>query len=129
MRHDPLNDAISVIKNAERTGKSDCTVAPKSRLLMSVLEILQRKGYVGELEVSEDRRGGSVRVRLVRQINDCGIIKPRFPVKNAEFDRWEKRYLPAQGFGLLVVSTPKGVMSHEDAKSMGIGGRLIAYAY
>jgi small subunit ribosomal protein S8 len=129
MRHDPLNDAVSVIKNAERTGKSDCTLAPKSKLLMNVLQILQENGYIGELEVSENRRGGSVRVKLVRQINDCGVIKPRFPVKNSEFDKWEKRYLPSQGFGILVVSTPKGVMSHNAAKEKGIGGRLIVYAY
>jgi small subunit ribosomal protein S8 len=129
MRHDPLNDAISSIRNAERTGKGDCTVNPASKMILSVLKIFQSKGYVGELEVVQNRRGGSIRVKLVRQINDCGVIKPRFPVKNLEFDRWEKRYLPSQGFGLLVVSTPKGVMSHDDAKEKGLGGRLIAYAY
>jgi len=129
MRHDPLNDAISVIKNAERTGKSECVLRPKSKLLLNVLQIFQDNGYVGELEVVENRRGGNVRVKLVRQINDCGVIKPRFPVKNSEFDKWEKRYLPSQGFGLIVVSTPKGIMSHEEAKSKGLGGRLVAYAY
>jgi small subunit ribosomal protein S8 len=129
MRHDPLNDAISTIKNAERTGKGECVLKPKSKLLMSVLQIMQAKGYVGELEVSDGIRGGSIRVRLVRQINDCGVIKPRFPVKNSEFARWEKRYLPSQGFGLIVVSTSKGIMSHDDAKEQGLGGRLIVYAY
>jgi len=129
MRHDPLNDAIASIKNAERIGDSECVVRPKSKLLVSVLRILQEKGYIGEFEVSEDRRGGSVRVRLVKHINDCGVIKPRFPVKNDEFVKWEKRYLPSRGFGLLVVSTPKGVMSHDEAKEKGFGGRLVAYAY
>lgn len=129
MRHDPLNDAISIIKNAERTGKSECTVKPKTKLLLSLLSIFQKKGYIGEYEVEENRRGGNVKIRLIKQINDCGIIKPRFPVRTHEFDSWEQRYLPAQGFGLLVVSTPKGVMSHEEAKELGVGGRLIAYAY
>jgi len=129
MRHDPLNDAISTIKNAENTGKGDCVLRPKSKLLLSVLKIFQERGYVGELEVADNRRGGEVKVKLVRQINDCGVIKPRFPVKISEFDKWEKRYLPAQGFGLLVVSTPKGIMSHDEAKGKGLGGRLIAYAY
>jgi len=129
MRHDPLNDAISTIKNAERTGKSDCTVRPSSKLLLNVLKIFQEKGYIGELEVVENKKGGQIRVKLVRQINDCGVIKPRFPIKNSDFDKWEKRYLPSQGFGLLVVSTPKGVMSHAEAKEQGLGGRLIAYAY
>ncbi len=129
MRHDPLNDAISIIRNAERTGKSECVLKPKTKLLVSLLLILQENGYIGEYEIEENMRGGLVKVRLIKQINDCGIIKPRFPVKNMEFDQWEQRYLPAHGFGLLVVSTPKGVMSHAKAKEMGLGGRLIAYAY
>jgi small subunit ribosomal protein S8 len=129
MRHDPLNDAISVIKNAERTGKGECEVRPNSKMLLSVLKIFQSKGYLGELEIIESRSGGNIKIKLVRQINDCGIIKPRFPVKHSDFDRWEKRYLPSQGFGLLIVSTPKGIMSHDEAKEKGLGGRLIAYAY
>jgi small subunit ribosomal protein S8 len=129
MRHDPLNDAISKIKNSEKTGKSECTVHPKSKMLLSLLSILQEKGYIGEYEIEEDKRGGKIKITLVRRINDCGVIKPRYPVKNREFDKWEQRYLPSQGFGVLVVSTPKGVMSHERAKSEGLGGRLIAYAY
>lgn len=129
MRHDPLNDAIVTIKNAERTGKTECTLKPKTKILLSLLDIFQKGGYIGEYEVVEDNRGGIVKVQLIRRINDCGIIKPRFPVKNKDFDSWEQRYLPAQGFGLLIVSTPEGVMSHEDAKEKGLGGRLIAYAY
>jgi small subunit ribosomal protein S8 len=129
MRHDPLNDAICKIRNAERTGKGECTVNPNSKMLLNVLKIFQTRGYVGELEVVDNRRGGEIKVRLVRQINSCGVIKPRFPFKNEEISLWEKRYLPAQGFGLLIVSTPKGLMSHDEAKEQGLGGRLIAYAY
>ena len=129
MRHDPLNDAISIIKNYERIGRGECVLKPKTKLLLSMLSILQEAGYIGEYEVEDNKRGGSVKVKLIRQINDCGIIKPRFPVKHREFDKWEQRYLPAQGFGLLIVSTPKGIMSHEKAKENGLGGRLIAYAY
>ncbi len=129
MRHDPLNDAISIIKNSERIGRGECVIKPKSKLLLSLLSLFQQSGYIGEYEVEDNKRGGSVKVKLIRQINDCGIIKPRFPVKNHEFNKWEQRYLPAQGFGLLVVSTPQGIMSHEQAKEKGLGGRLIAYAY
>ena len=129
MRHDPLNDAISTIKNAERTGKSECILKPKTKLLINVLKIFQEKGFIGEFEVNENRRGGDVRVKLVKNINDCGIIKPRFPVKNHEFIKWEKRFLPSRGFGIIVVTTPNGVMSHDEAKEKGLGGRLIAYAY
>jgi small subunit ribosomal protein S8 len=129
MRHDPLNDAILSIKNAERIGKSDVTIRGQSKLLVDVLTVFQKTGYIGEFEVTENQSGGSVKVGLMKQINDCGVVKPRSPVKHNEFFKWEKRFLPSRDFGVLVVSTPKGVLSHNDAKKQGVGGRLIAYIY
>ena len=58
-----------------------------------------------------------------------GAIKPRFAVKATEYEKFEKRYLPAKGFGILIVSTVKGLMTHYEAKQQGLGGRLIAYCY
>ncbi|RLI91114.1 MAG: 30S ribosomal protein S8 [Candidatus Altiarchaeales archaeon] len=127
--HDVINDAISTIKNYERIGKSECVVRPKSKLLVEILRIFQNGGYIGEFEVSDDGRGGSIRIKLVKRINDCGVIKPRYAVKSDEFQKWEQRFLPARDLGMLIVSTPKGVMSHLDAKEKGLGGRLVAYVY
>jgi len=129
MMHDVINDAISTIKNYERIGKSECVVRPKSKLLVEILRIFQNGGYIGEFEVSDDGRGGSIRIKLVKRINDCGVIKPRYAVKSDEFQKWEQRFLPARDLGMLIVSTPKGVMSHLDAKEKGLGGRLVAYVY
>jgi small subunit ribosomal protein S8 len=129
MMHDLINDAVSNIKNHERIGKSECVVRPMSKLLIEILRIFQRGGYIGEFEVSDDGRGGNIRIKLVKQINDCGVIKPRYAVKHDEFLQWEQRFLPAREFGTLIVSTPKGVMSHSEAKEKGLGGRLLAYIY
>jgi len=129
MMHDLINDAISNIKNHERIGSSECIVKPTSKLLINILRVFQKEGYIGEFEFSNDGRGGRIRIELVKQINDCGVIKPRFPVKHNEFRKWEKRFLPSRDFGILVVSTPEGVMSHEEAKKRKLGGRLLAYVY
>ena len=127
--HDLINDAIVNIKNHERIGKSECTVRPSSKLLIDVLRVFQKEGYIGEFELSEDRKGGDIRIKLNKKINDCNIIKPRFNVKSDEFPKWEKRFLPSRDFGILVVSTPQGVMTHREAREKGIGGRLLAYVY
>jgi len=129
MKNDTINDAVSMIKDYERAGKVECMVSPNSKLLRAILQIFQAEGYIGEFEVTDDRRGGNIRVRMVKKINDCGAIKPRYPVRSGEFTLWEKRFLPSRGFGVLVVSTPKGLMSHNEAKGKGLGGRLIAYVY
>ena len=127
--NDLINNAIADIKNHNRTGKSEVVVQPTSKLLIDILRIFQKGGYIGEFEVLENKKGGQVKIKLIKKINDCGIIKPRFPVPLDEFPKWEKRYLPARDFGILVVTTPKGVMSHKEAKEQKTGGRLLAYVY
>jgi small subunit ribosomal protein S8 len=44
-------------------------------------------------------------------------------------ERYEARFLPAQDFGLLVLTTNQGVMSHQSARERKIGGKLLAYVY
>jgi small subunit ribosomal protein S8 len=56
-------------------------------------------------------------------------VRPRFSVKTDGFEQWEKTFLPSREVGLLVVSTPKGIMAHKEAKDGRIGGRLLAFVY
>ncbi len=128
MLHDPLADAMSALKNAERVGKRECVIRPVSNMIKSSLQVMQKAGYIGEFEHVKDGRGDRFKVSLQGNINDCNTIKPRSSVKKDDFERWEKRFLPAASFGLLVVSTPDGVKSHRDVKGK-LGGVLLAYVY
>ncbi len=129
MLQDPLNDAMVAIKNAEMTGKGKCNVRPASKLVGRVLKVMQNHGYVSRYELVEDGKGGLYQVILNGSINDCGVIKPRFSVKRSELEKWEARFLPAQDFGLLILTTTNGVLSQTDAKQKGVGGKLLAYVY
>lgn len=126
---DTLANAMINIENAEKLGKRTVYLKPASKLISNVIKVMMAKGYIGEFEFIDDDRAGIFKVQLLGRINRCSIIKPRFPVKHKEFEEWEEKFLPARDMGLLILSTPKGVMSHEDAKSLGIGGRLLAYVY
>jgi small subunit ribosomal protein S8 len=126
---DPLANALSMIKNYENARKREVTVAPASKLIAEVLRVMQREGFIGEFEFINDNKAGKFRIALLGRINGCGVIKPRHAVKHDGYEKWEKRYLPAAGFGSLMVSTPKGIMTHEEAKKQGLGGRLLAYVY
>ncbi|HHE75813.1 MAG TPA: 30S ribosomal protein S8, partial [Candidatus Aciduliprofundum boonei] len=90
---------------------------------------MQDHAYIEEFEYVENGRGGEYHVKLSPIINKCGAIKPRFSVKKGEMEKFESRYLPAQDFGILIITTNKGVMTHSDAKKIGIGGKLLAYVY
>lgn len=129
MQMDILNDALEKIRSYEARGKKEVIVHPTSSLIFNVLSALQKSQYIGEVERIEDGRGGKFRIQLLGRINKTGVIKPRFPIKVNEIIDAEKHYLPAYGFGILVLSTPQGVMSQEEALEKHTGGRLLAYVF
>ena len=129
MLNDPLADALSIIKNAEMRGINKCIIRPSSKLVGGVLSLLKEKGFLGAFEYVEDGKAGVYQVNLLGSINNCGVIKPRYSIKIKEMEKWEARYLPARDFGLLIMTTTEGVISQEEARKKGIGGKLLAYVY
>jgi small subunit ribosomal protein S8 len=126
---DTLANGLTTVVNTEMRNKRECIISPASKLLGRVLRIMQLNGYIGEFEFIDDGRAGKFKVQLLGRINKCGAIRPRFSVKTAKFEEWEKKFLPSREVGLLVVSTPSGVLSHKDAIEKRIGGKLLAFIY
>jgi small subunit ribosomal protein S8 len=129
MQHDLLNDALVALRHADRQGKANATLHPTSRLIGEVLRIFREHKYIEEFTFVADGRGGRYDVKLARRINSCGVIKPRLAVRGRELESYESRFLPAQDFGLLVLSTNQGVMDQQKARELQIGGKLVAYVY
>lgn len=129
MLNDPLANALSTIKNAEIKGEAKCTIRPSSKLIGGILSLLKDKGYVGNFEYIDDGKTGIFEIQLIGNINNCGVIKPRYPIKRNDLEKWESRYLPARDFGLLVLTTTEGIISQYEVRKKGIGGKLLAYIY
>jgi small subunit ribosomal protein S8 len=129
MEMDTLANGLITIMNNELRNKRECVISPASKLLGRVLRIMQLNGYIGEFEFVDDGRSGKFKVQLLGRINKCGAIKPRFAVRVDEFEEWEKKFLPSRDVGILIISTPKGVLSHKEAKEKRLGGRLTAFVY
>ncbi|QQG39238.1 MAG: 30S ribosomal protein S8 [Candidatus Woesearchaeota archaeon] len=127
--NDPIANALSLILNCEKVGKKECLLKNSSKLLVNLLSILRDKGYIGQYNLIKDGPKQYIKLNLVGNINKCGVIKPRFGVKRTGFEKFEKRFLPAKNFGFIIVSTSKGLMTHNEAKEKGFGGKLLAYCY
>ena len=126
---DPLADALTNIRNNELQVNDSCVISPASKLIGQVLSTMQKENYIGNFEYIDDNRAGKFTVELIGNINKCGVITPRFSVKVEDLESWEIRYLPGKGFGIIILTTSKGVMSHEQARKLGIGGELLAYVF
>lgn len=126
---DTLANGLTTIVNNEMRNKRECVISPASKLLGRVLRIMQLNGYIGEFEFVDDGRSGKFKVQLMGRINKCGAIRPRFSVRMDKFEDWEKKFLPSRDVGLLVISTPTGVLSHKEAREKCIGGKLLAFVY
>lgn len=125
---DTLANMLSNVLNSEKASKSECSVK-SSKVIKQVLRIMQEAMYVGSFEEIAGTRGNEVKINLLGNLNKCGAIKPKHAVSVDEYTKFEKRYLPAKDFGILIVSTNKGIMTHVQAKEKNLGGKLLAYCY
>ena len=127
MLNDPLAAALSKILNAERAGKKELIVTKVSKITKKVLDIMKDHRYIGSYE--DINEGRAIKINLLGNLNKCGVIKPRFSTKHHSIEKWEKRYLPAKDFGIILVSTPSGIVTHTKAKEIKSGGKLVAYCF
>jgi len=126
--NDQIADALSKINNAVKA-LNKTVVLKKSKFLINILDLLKKQNYIGSYEVIEDGRGDLIEVNLLGNINKCGIVKPRYPVKVEELESFEKRFLPAKDFGVIIISTNKGLLTQTESKELNVGGTIIAYCY
>jgi len=124
MSQDIVADGLNQIMNAKRAGKNSVKLSRYSKVLVSVLAIGKLKGYIDSYKVE----GTELLVKFGK-LNFCMAVKPRYLVKANEIDRYVRRYLPARGMGMVLVSTSQGLMTHQTADDKNLGGSIIAYFY
>lgn len=124
MSHDIIADALNNLMNAKRAKKKNLVVKRYSKVLLNVLKIAKDFGYIDNYKID----GTNLEI-VIGEVNQCNAIKPRHSFSVDEIPKFMKRYLPARDLGVLIVSTNKGMMTHNEAAEKNIGGCLIAYFY
>ena len=126
MSQDVVADALNQIMNCKGAGKEYLEVNKYSKLLMNVLEIAKDNGYIEKYGLDEKEK--KIKIKLGK-INKCLAIKPRFNVTVDEIEKYMRRFLPSRNFGIILISTSKGLITQREAYEKNIGGNLIAYFY
>ena len=126
MSHDIVADALNMIKNAKTAGKENVKINRISNLLIEILKIMKQEGAIKRYRI--DTAEKSIQL-TIGNLLECKSVKPRFTVKKENIERYRRRYLPSTNLGVLIISTNKGLVTHEEAEKEKIGGCLIAYFY
>jgi len=128
---DPLGDMLTRIRNGLQARKDEI-VAPASKQRERVLEVLRREGFIAGFERQElDSNKAELRIRLKYHEGDPVIrsiqrvSKPGRRIYSGVAD------LPrvANGLGITIVSTPKGVLSDAEAREKNVGGEVICTVF
>jgi len=125
---DRFADAINTIKTNEYVGREECIVY-STILLKKVLDVMKENGYIDGYDEFNQRYAKMLKIKLSKKINNIGVIKPRHATTHLRIMEFEQRYIPSKDFGILIISSPKGIITNHQAREKNTGGRLLAYVY
>ena len=131
---DPVGDMLTRIRNALMIGRTEVDV-PLSKIKVEIARILQSEGYIESYTVGEETPAPMIHITL----KYYGARRERRPVIT-HLERVSKPgrrvYSPRQelprvmsGMGIAIVTTPKGVMTAQQARREGVGGEVLCYVW
>lgn len=124
MSQDIVVDALNQIMNMKKAKKTDVRIKKYSNFLLQILDLIKKLGYL-----DYKFEGKELKIEIKDKFNECRAIKPRYNVPIDRIERYVRRFLPARGFGFIIISTNKGLMTHDEALEQNMGGSLIAYVF
>ena len=128
---DPLGDMLTRIRNAQMRQKNK-VVTPASKLRARVLDVLQKEGFIrgyttvdyndgkSEIEIELKYHNGDPVIKQISRVSTPGR-RVYSAVKNVP--------MVANGLGVAILSTPKGVMSDQDAREANVGGEILCNVF
>jgi len=127
---DPIADMLTRIRNAIAVRKGQITL-PHSKVKESVARLLQQSNFVNSVDVSKDVVGKTLTVVINDPASNPRIteITRLSRPGRREYATADKIPTVKRGRGIIIISTSKGMMTGEQAKSRSIGGELICKVY
>lgn len=134
MISDPVGDMLTRVRNALMVGKTTVDI-PSSKLKVEIARILKDEGYIEDYAVGDQKPAAQLNITLKYH----GPRRERRPVIT-HIERISKPgrriYSPRRdmprvmsGMGIAIVTTPKGVMTAQQARRQGVGGEVLCYVW
>jgi small subunit ribosomal protein S8 len=129
---DPISDMLTRIRNGVMAGHSQIAM-PSSKIKAEIAKILREEGFIENFEVADGEQDGFKVLRI--KIKYVGERRERRPVISG-LERvsrpgrriyTKKQDIPwvLSGIGVAILSTPKGIMTGQRARQLGVGGEIL----
>lgn len=124
--HDPVADMLTRIRNGQQAKHLEVTMM-SSKLKEEIAKVLKDEGYISDYSVETESNGfKAINLRL-KYYNGRPVIEKikRISRPGLRIYKSVKDLASVPGFGVAIISTSKGVMTHVKARSAGVGGEII----
>lgn len=132
--NDPIADMLTRLRNALLARQKTVSI-PRSKIKVELSRILKEEGYVEDYTVTDEQPTGNIIVTL----KYFGARRERRPVITAlqrvskpgrrVYRKRSELPIVLSGTGIAIVTTPKGVMTAQNARKQGLGGEVLCYVY
>lgn len=127
---DPIADMLTRIRNAQRAKKREAVLS-SSKLKRAIADILVREGYLDGIKVTGETPNLLVltlKYDTNREPAIHSIVRESTP-GHRMYRKSGELLTVLNGYGIAIVSTPRGLMTSKEAKKMGVGGEVICSVY
>lgn len=128
---DPIADMLTRIRNAVMV-RHDSVLVPSSKMKLSISRILKDEGFINDYEVVRGKPRRMIKIRLKYQDRDEPVLSGLERVSKPGLRMYvQKKEIPRVygGLGVAILSTPRGLMTGQQAWRQGIGGELLCYIW
>ena len=128
---DPISDMITRIRNAQLRALNTVTI-PNSKFRARILEVLKVEGYISNYKATASEKNNKLLLVDLKYNNGVPVIKEISRVSKPGRRIYTKAdSIPKiqNGLGIAIVSTSKGIMTDNDARSKKIGGEIICRVF
>ncbi|MFH1940553.1 MAG: 30S ribosomal protein S8 [bacterium] len=128
---DPIADYLTRVRNATRARHSKVDI-PASNILKEMTRILLEEGYIHNYTTVDDPKQGIVRIYLKYNKDRKSAITGLKRVSRPGYRRYtgvDRIPRVLNGLGIVMLSTPKGILTGKQAKKENVGGEILSYVW
>jgi small subunit ribosomal protein S8 len=128
---DPIADLLTRIRNAIQAGH-DCVVVPRSKLKLEIVRLMQEEGFLDDHSVEEDGKQGLIKVYPRYDESNSAVIRGLTRISKPSRRKYVGKHdVPRvrNGLGMAILTTPRGVLTDQQARREGVGGEVLCYVW